>query len=88
VRKSRGLVKCVLRIARDLLEQASCSRRIGLQRFTGELKSHCERDQVLLHAVVQFAFDTATGGVSGQGEPLPGLSEFLDFETELFERLP
>jgi hypothetical protein len=43
---------------------------------------------VLLHAVVQFAFDTATGGVSGQGEPLPGLSEFLDFETELFERLP
>jgi hypothetical protein len=41
---------------------------------------------VLLHAVVQLAFDAAAGGVSVEDELLPGLPEVLDLEEKLFER--
>jgi hypothetical protein len=42
----------VLKIATHLVEERLGCRRVGGQRLPGELQVDCERDQVLLDAVV------------------------------------
>ena len=51
-----------------------------------ELQVDGERDQVLLHAVVEVALDAAAVGIGGQDEPLPGRAQLLDLEAQPVER--
>ena len=50
---------------------------IGIRRPFDELKVDRERDQVLLHAVVQLAFNPPPVGVGRQHEPLPRRAELV-----------
>jgi hypothetical protein len=72
MRELARLVQRLLHVAPHLFEKRLRSRRIGVQQSSGELQVGRERDQVLLHALMQVALDPATVGVSGQEEPLSG----------------
>ncbi len=53
----------------------------------GELQGNRERDQVLVHAVVQITLDHAAVGIRGQDEPLPCCAQLLDLDAQSIELL-
>jgi hypothetical protein len=53
-----------------------------------ELEVHSERDEVLLHALVQVTFDEAAVSVGVEDEPLTRRLQLHDLEAEPVERFP
>ncbi len=71
LRKQRRLVERLLDVATHLLEERLGRRGIGVRRLPSELQIDCERDEVLMHAIVQVTLDAAAVGIRGHDEPLP-----------------
>ena len=68
LRELSRLLERLLHVAPHLFEQRLGSCRVGLRQPDRELEVDRERDQVLLHAVVQLAFDPAPVGVGREDE--------------------
>ena len=50
--------------------------RVGLDQAPGGLKAHRDGNELLLRAVVQVAFDLATGVIGGLGDARAGSFDF------------
>jgi hypothetical protein len=69
LRKLSRLLEGLLHVFPHLFEECLGSCRVGLGQPDRELEVDRKRDQVLLHAVVQLAFDPAPVGVGREDEP-------------------
>ena len=56
-------------VTRHLLEELLGRRRIRLDGLRHELQADCERDQVLLDALVERALEAAAVGIGSEDEP-------------------
>ncbi len=63
------LLERLLHVSPHLFEERLGSGRVGVDQTDRELEVDRERDQVLLHPVVQLAFDPAPVGVGREDEP-------------------
>ena len=78
-------VQRLLDVPPHLFEQRLRGRRICVDQWVGELQLDRERDEVLLHVVVQVALDRASIGVGGKNEPYPGRAQLDNLRAEPFE---
>ncbi len=73
-RSSSAVVASRVKLAEHLLRL----RRVALDDLFGEPELHRQRDELLLRAVVDVAFELPALVVLGGDEPLPGRAELLD----------
>ena len=69
LRELSRLLEGLLHVSPHLFEERPGPCRVGLGQPDRELEVDRERDQVLLHPVVQLAFDPAPVGVGREDEP-------------------
>jgi hypothetical protein len=79
------VVERLLDVAFHLLEESLRGYWIRVDHWTGELQLDRERNEVLLHAVVEITLDRATVGIAGKNEPRQGRAQLVDICAELLE---
>ena len=80
LRKLSRLVQRLLNVVAEGLHRRGVSVR--------KLQADSERDQALLHAVVQSALESLALGISGNEESLSRRAQLRQFELEAVDRLP
>ena len=81
LRKLRRLVQRLLHVAPHLFEEPPRRSRVGVRQGPASCEVDRERDQLLLHAVVQVALDPPAVCVGRQDEPLPGRAQLRDLSA-------
>ncbi len=74
--------------AARLVEQSPCLPERAFERPSQELELNCERDEVLLRALVQAALDSPAVGIAREDEPLAGGAKVVYLVAQPCERLP
>ena len=67
-----------MHVAADLGHVALSGDGVGLEQRLGELNAHGEGDQVLLHALVEVAFEPLAIGIGSENEPFPRRAQLRD----------
>jgi len=85
VREVAQLLHCFLEVEPDLIEHRLGLLRVGIGDLTCESHADGERDQVLLRAVVQVAFDAAAFGVGGLDDAGAGSAQLVGLAAHRVE---
>jgi hypothetical protein len=84
-RQQAHVVEGLLDVSSDLLEERRQRRGAVVGGPAGELQGNPERDQPLLHAVVQLVLDAAALRIGGGDQPRARRAKRSDVEVQVVE---